>query len=184
MEFEIKSRWSGSVLFSIETDSLKMAIEGAVKKGANLEGADLEGADLKGADLEGADLEGAYLEGANLEGANLEPIRNDMWAALSLAPMEISALRAAIVEGKIDGSAYKKAGLDGVECGCFVGTMEISAQKGGRPMNLCRNESRPIERFFLGINLGDTPETSQFSKIALGWLDQWVENMKAAFAGK
>ena len=61
MKFEIKSWNDGGILFSVETESLKLAVELAVKAGANLEGAYLEG----------AYLEGAYLRGANLEGANL-----------------------------------------------------------------------------------------------------------------
>lgn len=54
MKFEIKSRSSGAVLFSIETDSWKLAVEAAVKAGANLSRANLSGADLYGADLYGA----------------------------------------------------------------------------------------------------------------------------------
>ena len=91
MKFEIKSRWNGSVLFSLETDSLKLCVEAAVEAktylngadlrgadlrgayliGAYLSGADLIGADLIGADLIGADLNGAYLSGAYLSGADL-----------------------------------------------------------------------------------------------------------------
>ena len=69
MLFEIKHRFSGSVLFSLETESLKLCVEAAVKDGANLYGADLRGADLRGADLYGADLRGADLYGADLRGA-------------------------------------------------------------------------------------------------------------------
>ena len=96
MKFEIKSRWTGSVIFTAEIEatdetatSVKLGLTakvaykeganlegaylyGANLKGANLEGADLEGANLRGADLRGANLEGANLEGAYLEGANLE----------------------------------------------------------------------------------------------------------------
>ena len=64
MKFEIKSRFSGSVLFALETDSLRLCLEAAVETGA-----DLTGADLKGAYLKGADLTGAYLTGADLKGA-------------------------------------------------------------------------------------------------------------------
>ncbi len=39
MKFEIKSRFDSSILFAIETDSLKLAVELGVKQGANLEGA-------------------------------------------------------------------------------------------------------------------------------------------------
>ncbi len=94
--FEIKHRFTGSVLFSLETDSLKLCVEAAVKgdadlgdadlgdanlRGANLRGAYLGDANLRGADLgdadlgdanlRGANLRGAYLRGANLRGANL-----------------------------------------------------------------------------------------------------------------
>ena len=71
MIFEIKHRFSGSVLFSLETESLKLCVEAAVKSGANLRGANLDGANLDGAYLRGAHLGGAYLDGANLRGAKL-----------------------------------------------------------------------------------------------------------------
>ena len=71
MKFEIKSRWDASVLFSLETDSLKLCIEAAVKSRANLRGADLGGADLRGANLGSANLGGADLGSADLRGANL-----------------------------------------------------------------------------------------------------------------
>ena len=54
MKFEIKSWVNSSLLFSIETDSLKLAVELAVKQGANLRGANLGGANLRGANLGGA----------------------------------------------------------------------------------------------------------------------------------
>lgn len=46
IKFEIKNRWTGSVLFEYEKEdnTLKDTVEEAVKKGANLRGADLEGA--------------------------------------------------------------------------------------------------------------------------------------------
>ena len=71
MIFEIKHRFSGSVLFSLETESLKLCVEAAVKGGANLGGADLGGANLDGANLRGAYLRGANLGGVNLYGAYL-----------------------------------------------------------------------------------------------------------------
>ncbi len=81
MKFEIKSWINGGVLFSLETESLKLTLEAAVKSRADLGGADLGGANLGGANLRyanlgyanlrGADLRGADLRGANLGGANL-----------------------------------------------------------------------------------------------------------------
>ena len=71
MKFEIKHLISGSVLFSLETESLRLCVEAAVQAGADLAGANLTGAYLAGANLTGADLTGAYLADADLRGANL-----------------------------------------------------------------------------------------------------------------
>ena len=49
MKFEIKSRYSGKVLFTCEVASLRLAVELAVKSKANLRGASLLGANLQGA---------------------------------------------------------------------------------------------------------------------------------------
>jgi hypothetical protein len=71
MKFEIKSHWSGAVLFSAETDSLKLAVELAVKSRANLAGAYLARANLAGANLADTNLAGANLAGANIARADL-----------------------------------------------------------------------------------------------------------------
>ena len=76
MLYEIKHRYSGAVLFSLDCASLKICVEAAVAAkvslgGADLGGAHLRGADLRGASLRGADLRGAYLRGADLGGADL-----------------------------------------------------------------------------------------------------------------
>ncbi|MCC7126445.1 MAG: pentapeptide repeat-containing protein [Acidobacteria bacterium] len=67
----MKSRFTGSVLFSLKTESLKLCVEAAVKARAYLHGADLHGAILRDADLSGADLHGADLRGADLSSAYL-----------------------------------------------------------------------------------------------------------------
>ena len=71
MKIEIKSRWSGSALFSLECGSMRFCLETAVKSRADLSGADLSRANLSGANLSGANLSGADLSGADLSGANL-----------------------------------------------------------------------------------------------------------------
>jgi len=71
MHFQIKSRFTGSILFEGEFGSLKLCVEAAVEKRVYLWGADLGGAYLRDADLRDADLRGAYLRGANLWGADL-----------------------------------------------------------------------------------------------------------------
>lgn len=47
MKIEIKNRWNGSILFSIEAANIKLALEAAVKSGASLKGASLKGARLE-----------------------------------------------------------------------------------------------------------------------------------------
>lgn len=56
IKFEIKNRWTGSILFEYEKENntLKDTVTEAIKRGANLRGANLEGADLGGANLGGA----------------------------------------------------------------------------------------------------------------------------------
>ena len=172
MKYEIKHRWNGSVLFSFECGSLREAVVEAAKQKANLRGADLRGADLRGANLRGANLRGANLSGADLNDANLTPIRDDVWAVLSACPAEVPALRAAIAEGRVDGSTYTG------DCACLVGTLanargcEVDELAAVKP-----NAGRPAEQFFLGIAKGDTPATNQFSAIALAWVDEWLANV-------
>ena len=71
MIFEIKSYIRGGILFSLETESLKLCIEAAVKSRADLSGAALSGSDLSGSDLSGSNLSGANLYRSDLSGANL-----------------------------------------------------------------------------------------------------------------
>nr|DAK32015.1 MAG TPA: pentapeptide repeat protein [Caudoviricetes sp.] len=73
VKIEIKSWFSGDVLFEYESDNatMKKAVEAAVDDNADLSGADLSGADLRDADLSGADLSGANLRDADLSGADL-----------------------------------------------------------------------------------------------------------------
>ena len=160
-------------------------LRGADLSGANLRGADLRGADLRdanlsGADLRGADLRGADLSGADLRGADLEPIKNDFFIVLLHGLPEIEFLKDNIISGRIDGSTY-----DG-PCACLSGTLYNGATLHNgvaeptvkQKILSCRNASRPIERFFLGIYKGDTPETSQFSKLALEWLIEFQALLK------
>jgi len=98
MKFEIKDSFK-HVIFTVEAESLKVAVELALKSGANLRGADLSvanlrGADLGSADLSGADLRGAYLRDANLSVANIRGA-NLRGANLSGADLSGANLRGA-----------------------------------------------------------------------------------------
>jgi hypothetical protein len=72
-KIEIKSRFTGKILFSYEKENntIKDTVIKALEDGANLYGANLYGANLDGANLYGANLDGANLDGANLVRANL-----------------------------------------------------------------------------------------------------------------
>lgn len=59
MRFEIPSRWSSTILLAVEAESLMMAVEMGVKRGADLCGAELYGANLREANLCGTNLCGA-----------------------------------------------------------------------------------------------------------------------------
>lgn len=123
---------------------------------------------MKGSDLRGANLSGSDLSGSDLSDSDLKPIRDDFWAVLSASPAEVRGLRQALLDGRVNGSAY--AG----ECACLVGTLAnvrhcaYDAIPGLRP-----NPLRPAERFFLAIRQGDTPDNSQFAKLAVEWIDAW-----------
>ena len=103
VKIEIKSWFSGDVLFEYESDNatMKKAVEAAVDdnadlRDANLRDANLSDADLSGADLSGADLSGANLSGANLSGANLRDA-NLSDADLSGADLRDADLRDAAI---------------------------------------------------------------------------------------
>jgi len=110
MKFEIKHRFTGSVLFALETDSLKLCLQAAVNSSADLSGADLSGAYLRSADLRsaylsGADLSGAYLSGANLSSADLRSA-NLSGADLSGADLSGANLSSAYLRSANLSSAY------------------------------------------------------------------------------
>ena len=152
MSIEILNRWTQAVVYRSEASDIRAALIAAVTSGADL-------------------------GEANLGGANLRPIRDDFWAVLACAPQEIPALRKALVEGRVDGSTYQGA------CACLVGT--IANARGctyDQIPTIVPNASRPAEQFFLAIGKGDTPETSQFSRLAVEWLDDFYSRMKTAFA--
>ena len=77
MNYEIKHRYTGAVLYAGGSETLRDVVEAAVRDGARLDGARLDGASLVGASLDGARLDGASLDGASLVGASLDGARLD-----------------------------------------------------------------------------------------------------------
>jgi hypothetical protein len=103
MKFEIKHRWSGDILFSVEAKNLKLAIEAAIKAKANLSWADLSGANLIRANLSGANLSGANLIRANLSEADL--IRANL--------SEANLSEADLIRANLSGANLSGANLSG-----------------------------------------------------------------------
>lgn len=97
MKFEIKNRFDGSIIFSIETETIKLAVEAAIKSSADLSYADLSYAHLSSADLSYANLRSASLRSANLRSANLSSAdlryANLSYANLSYADLRYAHLR-------------------------------------------------------------------------------------------
>jgi hypothetical protein len=186
VRIQIKSRWDDIVLWTGEAASLRDAViqavdggadlRGANLRGANLRGANLRGANLRGANLRGADLRGANLGGANLGDADLAYFRDDVWAVLSSAPAEASAVLDALRAGRVDGSTYQGA------CACLVGTIANARHCAYDAIPaLIPNSNRPAEQWFMQIHKGDTPETNPAASRAAEWVEQWLGTMRAAF---
>ena len=181
MKIEIKSRWSGNVLFGFgcENNSLKLTLEAAVKaradlfganlsganlsranlsradlSGANLSRADLSGADLSGANLSRADLSGANLSRANLSGANLSRA-NLSRADLSGANLSRADLSGGLVRGELvrgDGRQFQAPGADHRADRQRAGSVASVADRPG---------NHDPARLLLGLT-GSVPRSSQF----------------------
>ena len=132
MEIKIKNRFNGSLLFLVKAESLKVALEIAVKKdadlssanlssadlslanlrSANLSYADLHSADLHGADLRYADLHGADLSSADLSSANLSSakgVNKYLCTPLEILREQIGKIRAyKLVNSELMGAFYPK----------------------------------------------------------------------------
>jgi uncharacterized protein YjbI with pentapeptide repeats len=115
MLFEIKHLFTGNVIFSLETKSMKLCVEMAVSSRANLSGADLSGADLYGANLSRANLSRADLSRADLYGANLSRAnlsRADLYGA-NLSRANLS--RADLSRADLSGANLYGANLSGAK---------------------------------------------------------------------
>jgi hypothetical protein len=196
IKFDVLNRFSGAIQFTAEIDcadsephcwKLRLAVQWAIKTGADLSDTDLSGADLSDTDLCGADLSGAKLRraklsgadlcdtdlsGADLSGAKLRRAKEDFLREVLKMPGELEFLRDAIRNGKINGSVYEG------ECACLAGTLSKAT---GKSWSIFKDDSpiaidasSPRERFFMGIAEGDTPETNPISAIALEWTNKAI----------
>jgi hypothetical protein len=115
----------------------------------------------------------------------LTEAKADFMEVCSKFPNEVGALRRAIIDGRINGSLY------GGPCACLKGTL-ANAKWGVLPRVFAAGEKYdmerleafgipcdsdlPAEKFFYLIMQGDTPETCEFSAIALGWCDEFIRS--------
>jgi hypothetical protein len=91
---EIRSIFTGEVIYKSDAATIKLAVEASVRTRANLRGADLIGADLRYADLRYADLRYADLRYADLRYADLRD------AGLRGADLRDAGLRGADLRGR------------------------------------------------------------------------------------
>lgn len=120
----------------------------------------------------------------NMSEAEREDARADIRKIFSLAPDEVVGVRDALIAGKIDGSVYSG------ECCCLVGTIaklrgiDVMQQACYYPLEkaIRYDDERPAERFFAHIKAGDTPQTNGYSKLALQWVDEWIDEQTKQMA--
>ncbi len=151
-------------MFEGDFSCIADAVKAAIKSSANLRYADLSYADLSSANLSYADL----------SSANLSSAKADYFDVLLRGKKEIHGLRLALIEGRVEGSAYEG------ECACLVGTIaNVKKCDYDQIPNLKPDSSRPAERLFLAIKKGDTPETNPISKIVVEWTDEFLALLNA-----
>jgi uncharacterized protein YjbI with pentapeptide repeats len=139
-------------------------------RSANLSDADLTSADLSEADLRYANLSSADLTSADLRYADLSDVKKDFIKIISTSN-EVVYLWKALHEGKINGSTYEG------ECACLVGTIANSKGVHHESIKGLKPDSfRPAERWFLGIQTGDTPENNQVSAVVRDWIEEYCKN--------
>ena len=142
VKIQIKSRWTGSVLFEYEKENntVKDTLIEAVKNRADLRSAYLGGAYLGGADLRDADLRGAYLGGADLRGAKDIPF----------IPLACPSDGAFIGWKKVNGKLVKleipedarRSSAMGRKCRCDKAkVLAITDLKGNNPIEQIENNS-------------------------------------------
>jgi Pentapeptide repeats (8 copies) len=118
----------------------------------NLSGADLSWANLRDADLRNA------INWQNTEWAR--EAKQQLRYVLGYCRPETPSLIEKIKSGGIDGTQYKG------ECCCLIGSLgdDLAVSKIPDYVKGLHNHS---EQLFWQIRKGDTPETSEFSKLAL-----------------
>lgn len=153
----------------IEADFSNQDLSNAKFCNANLVDVDLREANLSNADFTGCILQGSKVTLEQLLVANLSQIKADLFNVLSNAPNEIKIIKNALINGKIEGMDYFG------DCCCLIGTIAKARDCDIEDIpGIIPDIQRPIERWFLAIKGGDTPQNNVFSAITLMWIDEFL----------
>ena len=159
---EIKGRSDGAVLFAFEATDEQHASDKDMRHA-------LEAAAIRRADLRDADL----------RGANLSRFRDDVWAVLSSAPAEASAVLAALQAGRVDGTVYLG------DCACLVGTIAKARGCHHTALGVLKPDGlRLAETWFMQIRPGHTPANNGPTRLAAEWVGEWLASMRSAFGAQ
>lgn len=95
--------------------------------------------------------------------------RDNIWQALDDAPETALAVRAALVNGRVNGHNYYG------ECRCLLGTI---AQARGRVVDVNDTKYIPAEMWFFDIQPGETPENNPHVATTVAWVDAWFARQR------
>lgn len=95
--------------------------------------------------------------------------RNQFYELLETYPNEVAGLRAALVEGRINGVCY----WDTEDCvGCLLGTIAHLRGESEDDILFYNDGSiSPVEALAYTIYTFDTPATNPISALLVGWID-------------
>jgi hypothetical protein len=97
-------------------------------------------------------------------------VKGDFFDLLLRVPHEVDGLIATLKAGNVDGSCYEG------DCCCLCGTIANLRHCNYRQIpGLTPDSTRPIERFFLAIRPGHTPENNPWCKQAVAWAEEFQE---------
>ena len=136
---EIKNIYGDVIYVAPNAETVKSAVEDAVKNRASLDGARLDGARLDGASLDGASLDGASLDRASLDRASLD--RASLFGA-SLVGASLDG--ASLVGASLDGAGLDDASLVGAS---LVGaSLDDASLVGARGLPANFDAGAPVDR--------------------------------------
>ena len=159
MLYEIKNRWNGSLIYSLDCESMAQCLRKAIDSGINLQSANLQSANLQYANLQYANLQYASLQDANLRSANLQS------ASLQDANLQSAkntdkaiGLEQTIICAEGDIIGYKKASMGEI----VKILIPIDAKRSNATTRKCRAEYAKVLSISNGKNTAKSKYDSNF----------------------